>query len=143
MIRPPTEFSPRDNPYWGFPFSVDTWIGLQKCLVTVDVIMTMLSRKYKMKLVRDYRGEWPSRTLRKRRWHKVVEIRIFLNPQYDADRKVFFQLNQYVMVDLAGFLGWQLEDKKVTIYTPEQMEDREVLQTDLERIVAESLSGLQ
>lgn len=130
------DYYPGDHFEGGCPFSVDEWIGFQRQLVTADVIMGMLSHKYSLEFLSYYRGLWPGRTLRRRRWHKVAEIRLFLNTQFLTDRNIFYELRRHVMVDLAELYRRQLEDTMIAEYSGEQMNDRELLQRDLETVIS-------
>ncbi len=80
-------------------------------------------------------GHWPARRLKKRRWFKIHEIRVILNPNYLQDNEIFYELRDYRTIDCAGLYHKVLEHRKIAAYSTEQILDEQLLTKDLEPLV--------
>ena len=116
------------------PFSAETWIDFQRHLVTADIVIQELAKAYQMKFLTNQPfhggGEWPTRSLQKKKWLTVLEIRVSLNPDYLQDKRVFYQLTEHARGACCGY-GKLLKYTKVAEYSVDQISDRALLEKDL------------
>lgn len=129
------EMYPGDDGSGEYHFSIDDWIAFQKQLVSIDVIMGILSQKYKMRLIKNIRGEWPGRTLRKRKLFKVSDIRIALNPNYLQDNKIFYELSTVEFINLGGLYSKFLTREKIAEYSVDEINNIELMTDSIKKFM--------
>lgn len=125
-------YYPGDDGSSDYLFSTNAWIEFQKQLTTADVVMRMLSNKYKIEFLSNIRGSWPSRRLRKRKSFKIFEIRLMLNHDYLVNRKIYYELNKYIGIDIFGIFKKVLEFDNIKKYSIDEINDKCMILNDLE-----------
>lgn len=129
------EMYPGDDGCGEYHFSIDDWIVFQKQLVSIDVIMGILSRKYKMSLIKNIRGEWPGRSLRERKFIKVIDIRIALNPDYLQDNKIFYELSKVEFINLGGLYNKFLSREKIAEYSVDEINNINLMTDSIKKLM--------
>jgi 5-bromo-4-chloroindolyl phosphate hydrolysis protein len=114
--------------------SVKDWDYFQKKLNKAKTVCERLAREYKARLFRDSR--WPATGIEIRRFFKCSYIRITLNPKYLEDRHNFFELREHSVISIFGLFNKLIENKVVTQYEFDQIENENLLSNDIKRLLA-------
>jgi hypothetical protein len=93
---------PGDHSSARINFPIDTWIELQKHLVTTEVVMRTIAAEKQWKFLSNTYGDWPTRRLRMKKAFGYSEVGVSLNPNYAQDQQVFYVLTRR---DVGSFLG--------------------------------------
>jgi hypothetical protein len=130
-------FYPGDEGHTDRPFRVTEWIRLQRALIPAELAFRMIAGVLGLEFTTNIRGAWPSRGVRWRKEGECTELRLMLNPRYDQDTKLFFQLNANRYA--TGFLGIGRKDISNTVlrvFDMSDLDDPELINRELREQIA-------
>ena len=108
-------------------FPIDTWIELQKHLVTTEVVMRTIAAEKQWQFLSNTHGDWPARRLRMKKAFGYSEVGVSLNPNYAQDPQVVYLLTRRDVRSFLGLFERLVHYREIARYSASEIDDREVL----------------
>ena len=131
-----------DDRYHAGPFSIGEWIVFQEYLASADVVMQVLAPDAKASIKRDVDGDWPARSLIRRRGLHVHELSLLLNPEYLSTWELSFELHERYCLALLRY-SRVVSQRTLGRYTSIQIRDVSFMSSVLEAWIVRTRISLR
>lgn len=133
MTRFAETFYPGDEGHADRPFRISEWIRFQRALIPAELVFRMIAAAQGLEFTRNIRGAWPSRGVRWRERGHCAELRLMLNPRYDQDSKLLFQLSaSRYATGILGFGRKDISNTVLRVFDMSDLDDPELVNRELQ-----------